>query len=65
MSDKQGRDITLPFDTLVISRGREKNDRLFDEIEGLAPEIHKIGDCDAAGNIQKAIFSANEIARKI
>ncbi|MBW2622024.1 MAG: FAD-dependent oxidoreductase [Deltaproteobacteria bacterium] len=65
MRDKQGREMTLPFDTLVISRGREKNDRLFEQIEGLAPEIHKIGDCDAAGNIQKAIFSANEIARKI
>ena len=65
IKDKPGRKIALPFDTLVISRGREKNDQLFEEIEGQVPEVHKIGDCDAAGNIQKAIFSANEIARKI
>lgn len=63
--DKQGRKSLLPYDTLIISRGREKNDAIFEEIEGKAPEVHMIGDCDAAGNIQKAIFSANELARKI
>jgi 2,4-dienoyl-CoA reductase-like NADH-dependent reductase (Old Yellow Enzyme family)/thioredoxin reductase len=63
--DKQGKKDVLPFDTLVISRGREKNDALYNEIQGQAPEIHKIGDCDTAGNILKAIWSANEIARKI
>jgi hypothetical protein len=38
---------------------------MFDALKGKAPEIYKIGDCDAAGNIQKAIFSANELSRKI
>jgi 2-enoate reductase len=65
ITDKQGKKNVLPFDTLIISRGREKNDALFHEIEGQVPEIHKIGDCDAAGNILKAVWSANEIARKI
>jgi 2,4-dienoyl-CoA reductase-like NADH-dependent reductase (Old Yellow Enzyme family)/thioredoxin reductase len=65
LTDKQEKKRVLPFDTLVISRGREKNDALFSEIEGLIPEVYKIGDCDAAGNILKAIWSANEIARKI
>ncbi|MBC8462259.1 MAG: hypothetical protein H8D67_30185, partial [Deltaproteobacteria bacterium] len=55
----------LPFDTLIISRGREKNDALFEQIKGEVPEIHKIGDCAAAAHIQQAIQTANEVARKI
>jgi len=65
ITDEHGGKSVLPYDTLIISRGREKNDAIFEEIEGKAPEIHMIGDCNAAGNIQKAIFSANELARKI
>ncbi|MBW1890224.1 MAG: SCP2 sterol-binding domain-containing protein [Deltaproteobacteria bacterium] len=55
----------MPYDTLVISRGRSKNDALFEKIEGKAAEVYKIGDCAAAGDIQKAVWSANEVARKI
>jgi 2,4-dienoyl-CoA reductase-like NADH-dependent reductase (Old Yellow Enzyme family)/thioredoxin reductase len=65
ITDRDGKKSVLPFDTLIISRGREKNDALFNELEGKAPEVYKIGDCDAAGNILKAVWSANEIARKI
>jgi len=55
----------IEFDTLIISRGRKKNDSLFDDLQSKVAEIYKIGDCSAAGNIQKAVQSANEIARKI
>ena len=65
ITDRQGRERVLAYDTMIISRGREKNDAMFDALEGKAPEVHKIGDCSAAGNIQKAIFSANELAREI
>ncbi len=65
VTDRNGGERTLGFDTMIISRGREKNDEMFDALEGKAPEIHKIGDCDAAGNIRKAIISANELARDI
>jgi hypothetical protein len=65
LTDRQGKVKTIPYDTLVISRGREKNDALFEEIEGQVSEVYKIGDCDSAGNILKAVWSANEIARKI
>jgi len=63
--DRDGNKSVLPYDTLVISRGREKNDSLFAKIEGKASEVYKIGDCSSAGNIQKAVWSANEVARKI
>ena len=65
IEDKQGQKGMLPFDTLIISRGRQKNDALFEQLEGKAPEIYKIGDCNVAGNIQKAVWSANKVARKI
>ena len=65
IEDQQSQTSLLPFDTLIISRGRQKNDALFEELKGKAPEVYKIGDCAAAGNIQKAVWSANEVARKI
>jgi thioredoxin reductase len=63
--DRQGKMSVLPFDTLIISRGREKNDALFEEIKEQGPEVHKIGDCAAAAHILQAVQSANEVARKI
>ncbi len=65
IATRRGKKKTIPFDTLIISRGREKNDTLAKELEGKAPAVHVIGDCAAAGNIHKAVFSANEVARKL
>jgi 2,4-dienoyl-CoA reductase-like NADH-dependent reductase (Old Yellow Enzyme family)/putative sterol carrier protein/thioredoxin reductase len=65
IEDDGGNKSVLPYDTLVISRGRTKNDSLFEKIEGKAAEVYKIGDCAAAGDIQKAVWSANEVARQI
>ncbi len=65
IEDKQGQKSRLPFDTLIISRGRQKNDALYEQVKGKAFEVYKIGDCNAAGNIQKAVWSANEVARQI
>jgi 2,4-dienoyl-CoA reductase-like NADH-dependent reductase (Old Yellow Enzyme family)/thioredoxin reductase len=63
--DKDGKQNVLPFDTLIISRGRKKNDELFAALEGKAEEVYKIGDCANAANILGAVWSANELARKI
>jgi 2,4-dienoyl-CoA reductase-like NADH-dependent reductase (Old Yellow Enzyme family)/putative sterol carrier protein/thioredoxin reductase len=65
IEDKDGNKSVLPYDTLVISRGRTKNDSLFEKINGKVAEVHKIGDCATAGDIQKAVWSANEVARRI
>ena len=65
IEDKDGDKSILPYDTLVISRGRTKNDSLYEKIEGKATEVYKIGDCAAAADIQRAVWSANEVARKI
>jgi len=63
--NNDGRERVLPYDTLIISREREPNDTLFNELQGKAPEVYKIGDCSEVGDIKTAIFGANEVARKI
>ncbi len=63
--DKDGGKRALPYDTLIISRERAANDSLFEELQGKAAEVYKIGDCSEVGTIQKAIRSANEVARRI
>jgi hypothetical protein len=63
--NKDGAREVLPYDTLIISRERETNDALFNELQGKAPEVYKIGDCSQVGDIKTAVWGANEVARKI
>jgi hypothetical protein len=63
--DKDGKRRLLPYDTLIISRERTANDSVFEALQGKAPEVYKIGDCSEVGDIHKAIWGANEVARKI
>ena len=65
ITDKEGNETTLPFDTLIISRQRTANDSLFEALRGKVKEVYKIGDCDRVRAIKNAIWSANEVARKI
>jgi len=62
---KGGRRRVLPYDTLIISRERTSNDGLFEQLQGTAPEVYKIGDCADVGDIKAAVWSANEVARRI
>ena len=58
----------IPYDTIILSRRfgeRRANDHLFAELERIVPEVYKIGDCAQVRGIQEAIFSANEVARRI
>lgn len=52
-------------DTLVMSQGHLPQDRLFLESEGMAPEIHAIGDCLAPRTVEEAIFEGLEIASRL
>jgi len=65
ISDKDGAEKMLPYDSIIISRQRAANDSLFDELQGKATKVYKIGDCDKTRGIKEAIWSANEVARKI
>ena len=55
----------IPYDTLIVSLGRKKNDSLFSELQGKVPEVHRIGDCQQNGNINHAIETANKVARRL
>ena len=63
--NKDGERRVLPYDTLIISRERVINDSLFEELQKQVTEVYKIGDCSEVGDIKGAIWSANEVARKI
>jgi 2,4-dienoyl-CoA reductase-like NADH-dependent reductase (Old Yellow Enzyme family)/thioredoxin reductase len=65
---RDGRKRVLPYDTLILSQRfgeRSTNDSLFDELQGKVAEVHKIGDCLQVRDIKDAIWSANEVMRKI
>ncbi len=64
LRDEAGKRSVLPYDSLIISRGRERDNALTGQLKGRA-EVHEIGDCSSVGDIQKAISSANEVARAI
>jgi len=68
IKDGDGRRKLLSYDTLIISQRfgeRKANDSLFEELEGKVPEVYRIGDCLQVRGIKEAIWTANEIARKI
>ena len=66
--DKDGKTKIIPYDTLIYSTRfgqMNRNDSLFDKLQGKVAESYKIGDCLDVKGIKEAIWSANEIARKI
>jgi 2-enoate reductase len=65
LENEGGSRTVLPYDALIISRGRERANALTRQLEGKGAEVHEIGDCSSVGDIQKAISSANEVARAI
>jgi len=65
LKNKDGAKTILPYDTLIISRERATNDSIYETLQGKASEVYKIGDCQEVGDIKTAVWSANEVARKI
>jgi 2-enoate reductase len=65
ITDKEGAETVLPYDTLIVSRLRVPNKSLFEALQGKVQEVYKIGDCDKTRTIKYAIWTANEVARKI
>jgi 2,4-dienoyl-CoA reductase-like NADH-dependent reductase (Old Yellow Enzyme family)/thioredoxin reductase len=65
ISDKDGVEMVLPYDSIIVSLQRAANNSLFDVLQGKATKVYKIGDCDKTRGIKEAIWSANEVARTI
>ena len=65
IKDEKGNKSVIPYDTLIISRRTKKRKDLVEKLEKAGIEFHRVGDSAKVRNIQRAIFSANEVARKI
>ena len=65
IKDEEGVKSVIPYDTLIISRRTKKRKDLVEKLEKTGIELYRIGDCAKVGNILRAIFSANQVARKI
>ena len=56
---------TMPYDVLIYSGRRKKNDEMFEALQEIVPAVYKIGDCDKIDNIKGAIMAANMTVRRI
>lgn len=63
--DNQFIQSKLPYDTLVIAAGMQKEEKLFLEAEKRFKRVRRIGDCLNVRNIQGAIWDAHEVARRL
>jgi 2,4-dienoyl-CoA reductase-like NADH-dependent reductase (Old Yellow Enzyme family) len=60
-----GGEVTLPFDTLLLSTVNRPDDELAGALSGAAFPVHSIGDCLAPRHAAAAIFEGRRLAREI
>ncbi len=65
ITDKDGNEVVLECDDVVVSGGMEPNRDSAIAFHGCAPEFYTIGDCHAAGNMRNAIYDAYSVAMRI
>jgi 2,4-dienoyl-CoA reductase (NADPH2) len=63
ITTKEGKEQTLEADTIVTALPLLPNTKFLKELEGLALEVHAIGDCKAPHLIVDAIADGSRIAR--
>jgi 2,4-dienoyl-CoA reductase (NADPH2) len=56
---------TLKADNIVLALPLAKNTALFESLQGKAPEVYAIGDCETPGLIVDAVAASNLTARKL
>ena len=66
VTDRNGNNIEIPCDNVILALGLEPRSEIIDKFSGLAPEVIAIGDCNnQRGNIYKAVsegfFAAMDI----
>ncbi len=57
--EREGR---LPADSVILAGTAVSDNRLAEELAGIAAEVHSIGDCTGPGLIAKAIADATRVA---
>jgi len=62
----QARELTfLKADTVVLAVGFQSQNKLFEELKGIVPEVYAIGDCVEPRDAMEAIGEAYEIALQV
>ncbi|TFG35742.1 MAG: hypothetical protein E4H46_04555, partial [Desulfobacterales bacterium] len=60
-----GKEATVPYDTLIVAVGRVAKRDLYRQLAGKVVPVWEIGDCTGPEKIRKAIHTANFAARQI
>lgn len=60
-----GEIFSLPADTVVLAVGSKADNKLAQELEGVVPELHVIGDCSKPRDAAAAASEAAKVAAKI
>jgi 2-enoate reductase len=55
----------IEVDTVVLAAGAEPNRALLDELDGVVPEVHLVGDCLSPRNIMSAIYQGMTVGRAL
>lgn len=62
---KEGKEIQIACDSVILSVGYKENNTLYQELELEIPEIYLIGDARKVSNIMYAVWDAFEVANHI
>ena len=56
---------SIQVDTVVVATGRAANKDLYHKLAGQGVKLWEIGDCTGPERIERAIHTANYVARQI
>jgi hypothetical protein len=66
VSDETGRAFRIDgVDTVVLSFGNASRNRLWYELEGKVPSLHRVGDCVTPRRVEHALFEGHKVARSL
>ena len=65
IAEKEGGEMTLPADQVVFSIGNRPEDTLFNQIQSMGYETHRIGDCLEPRSAKAAIYEGAVLGRAI
>ncbi|HSS55058.1 MAG TPA: FAD-binding protein [Gaiellales bacterium] len=60
-----GEPFTIAADAVVLVTQRVSRDRLYHELDGTLPRVHRIGDCVAPRILAEVVFDGHRMAREI
>lgn len=62
VKDKEGREVILPVDTVIIATGVRADKKTAESFYGITPQTYMIGDCEKPRKIQEATMEGYTIA---